>query len=266
VLLYGHYDVQPPEPLELWKTPPFEPELRDGKLFARGAVDDKGQVYMHVNAIDAHMQVNGKLPVNVKLVIEGEEECGSDNLEGFPERSPQRARRRRDRRQRHGDARPRSARAHLQPARHSLHADRRPGARGTISTPVISAARCRTRRMRWPRSSPRSRTATAASPVPGFYEHVRPLSPAERESLKSVPFDERGFMAESGAPAAAGERGYTTLERISARPTLDVNGIWGGYQGAGAKTVLPARRTPRSACGSWPTRILSICSPSSRRT
>ena len=240
VLLYGHYDVQPPEPLELWKTPPFEPQLRDGKLFARGAVDDKGQVYMHVNAIDAHFQVNGKLPVNLKLVLEGEEECGSEHLEGFLT----------GRRHELGaDVIVVSDTAMLGPDQpaltyslrgilytqidvqgpgHDLHSGHFGGA---LQNPANALAAI----------IAALKDGDGRITVPGFYDRVRALSPAERESLKSVPFDERGFLAESGAPAPAGERGYTTLERISARPTLDVNGIWGGYPGAGAKTVLPAK-------------------------
>ncbi len=244
VLLYGHYDVQPPDPLELWHTPPFEPVLRDGKLFARGAVDDKGQVYMHINAIEAHMQVNGKLPVNLKVIIEGEEESGSDNLEKFlvDHRAMLDA-----------DVIVVSDTAmlgHDQPAltyalrgilytqinvqgpSQDLHSGHFGGA---VTNPanalcaIIAALK----------------DGDGRITIPGFYDRVRPLTPAEREQLRSVPFNEAAYLAESGAPVPAGEKGYSTLERISARPTLDVNGIWGGYTGPGAKTVLPAKASAK---------------------
>ena len=244
VLLYGHYDVQPPDPLELWHTPPFEPVLRDGKLFARGAVDDKGQVYMHINAIEAHMKVNGKLPVNLKVIIEGEEECGSDNLEKFlvDHRAMLDA-----------DVIVVSDTAMLgadQPAltyalrgimytqinvqgpAQDLHSGHFGGA---VTNPanalcaIIAALK----------------DGDGRITIPGFYEKVIPLAAAEREQLRALPFNEASFIAESGSPVAAGEKGYSTLERTTARPTLDVNGIWGGYTGAGAKTVLPAKASAK---------------------
>jgi len=244
VLVYGHYDVQPPDPLDLWKTPPFEPVLRDGKLFARGAVDDKGQVYMHLNAVAAHMKVHGTLPVNIKFVIEGEEESGSDSLEGFL----------RDHRKRlDADVIVVSDTAMLGPDQpaltyalrgilytqidvqgpsHDLHSGHFGGAvtnPGNAMCAIVAALK----------------DGDGRITVPGFYDRVVALDAKERAALKALPFDEASYLKESGSPGANGEAGYSTLERTSARPTLDVNGIWGGYQGEGSKTVLPARASAK---------------------
>jgi acetylornithine deacetylase/succinyl-diaminopimelate desuccinylase-like protein len=237
-LVYGHYDVQPPEPLELWKTKPFEPELRDGKLFARGAVDDKGQVYMHLKAIEAHMKVNGRLPVNVKLVIEGEEEVGSDHLEGFLTSR---------RRELDADVIVVSDTAMMGPDQPALTY----ALRGILYTQI---------EVRGPKQdlhsghfggavmNPANALAAIIAglkdgdgriTVPGFYDGVRALTAAEREMMAKLPFDEKNYLGEAGAPAW-GEKGWTTLERSTARPTLDVNGMWSGYTGEGSKTVLPA--------------------------
>jgi acetylornithine deacetylase/succinyl-diaminopimelate desuccinylase-like protein len=238
-LVYGHYDVQPPEPLELWKSPPFEPTLRDGKLFARGAVDDKGQVYMHLKAIEAHMKVNQKLPINLKLVIEGEEEVGSESLEKFL----------RDRRREldadvivvsdtamPGPDQPALCYAlrgilycqiEVTGPAHDLHSGH---FGGSVRNPanalsaIVAALQ-----------DERGRIV-----VPGFYDRVHELSPAERAELAKVPFDETAFIREAGSSEPWGEQGYSTLERVSVRPTLDVNGMWSGYTGEGSKTVLPS--------------------------
>jgi acetylornithine deacetylase/succinyl-diaminopimelate desuccinylase-like protein len=238
-LLYGHYDVQPAEPLELWKTKPFEPTLRDGKLYARGAVDDKGQVYMHLKAIEAHMKVSGKLPINMKIVIEGEEEVGSENLEKFL---------RERRAQLDADVIVVSDTAMPGPDQpalcyalrgilytqievvgpaHDLHSGH---FGGSVTNPANALSRIIAGLM----------DAKGRITVPGFYERVRQLSAAERESLARIPFDEKAFIAEAGSPGPFGEEGYTTLERVSVRPTLDVNGMWSGYTGEGSKTVLPS--------------------------
>lgn len=238
-LLYGHYDVQPPEPLELWRTPPFEPTVKDGKLFARGAVDDKGQVYMHLSAIEAHLKVNGGLPINLKVVIEGEEEVGSEHLEAFL---------RERRAELDADVIVVSDTAMLGPDQpaltyalrgilytqievtgpaHDLHSGHFGGAvanPGNALCAIVAALK----------------DGDGRITVPGFYQDVRAIDEKERELLRSAPFDEKGYLAESGAPAPAGEKGWSTLERITVRPTLDVNGIWGGYQGEGSKTVLPS--------------------------
>jgi acetylornithine deacetylase/succinyl-diaminopimelate desuccinylase-like protein len=238
-LLYGHYDVQPVEPLELWKTPPFEPVERDGKLYARGACDDKGQVYMHLSAIEAHLAVHQKLPINLKLVIEGEEEAGSEHLEGF-----------------------------LKARRKELDADlilvsdtSMPGPdqpaltyalRGILYTQIEVTGPGRdlhSGEFGGAVMNPANALAGIIAAlkngdgritVPGFYDRVKELTPNERAANAAVPFDEQGFIAESGAPMAWGEKGHSTLERISSRPTLDVNGMWSGYTGEGSKTVLPS--------------------------
>jgi len=238
-LLYGHYDVQPVEPLELWKTPPFEPTERDGKLYARGACDDKGQVYMHLSAIEAHLAVNKKLPINLKLVIEGEEEAGSESLEGFLTS-----------RRKELDAdvivvSDTGMPAPDQPAltyalrgicytqieivgpTRDLHSGVFGGA---VKNPANALAGIIAGLM----------DADGRITVLGFYDKVRELTPAEREAYDSVPFDEKGFIAETGVPQPFGEKGRSTLERIWSRPTLDVNGMWSGYTGEGSKTVLPS--------------------------
>jgi acetylornithine deacetylase/succinyl-diaminopimelate desuccinylase-like protein len=238
-LLYGHYDVQPPDPLDLWVTQPFEPVVRNGNLYARGAVDDKGQVYMHLKAIEAHMKVNGRLPINLKLVIEGEEEVGSENLAKFL----------RDHRAGlDADVILVSDTAMLGPDQpaltyalrgilytqveiigpaHDLHSGHFGGA---VMNPanalcgIVAALK----------------DGDGRITVPGFYDRVRPLSAADRDRARATPFDEAGFLRESGAPSGWGEKGYTVLERTTARPTLDVNGMWSGYTGEGSKTVLPS--------------------------
>jgi len=239
VLLYGHYDVQPVEPLELWHTPPFEPTLRDGKLYARGAVDDKGQVYMHLNAIEAHFKVNGKLPINLKLVIEGEEEVGSENLAAFL-----RARRR----ELDADVIVVSDTAMLGPDQPALTY----GLRGILYTQIEVVGPSHdlhSGHFGGAVQNPANALCTIVSAlkdgdgritVPGFYDKVRKIEAKERELLRTAPFDEKSYLHESGAPQAFGESGYTTLERISVRPTLDVNGMWSGYTGEGSKTVLPS--------------------------
>lgn len=238
-LLYGHYDVQPADPLNLWKTPPFEPTVRDGKLFARGAVDDKGQVYMHLKAIEAHMKVSKTLPINLKVVIEGEEEVGSENLAKFL---------REKRSMLDADVivvSDTSMPAPDQPAlcyalrgilytqievtgpSHDLHSG---GFGGAVQNPanalgvIITALK----------------DGDGRITVPGFYDRVRTVPPDERARLNRELLDEKTFIAETGAPMPWGERGYTTAERVSIRPTLDVNGMWSGYIGEGSKTVLPS--------------------------
>jgi acetylornithine deacetylase/succinyl-diaminopimelate desuccinylase-like protein len=238
-LVYGHYDVQPPDPLELWKSPPFDPVLRDGKLFARGAVDDKGQVYMHLKAVEAHMKTSGKLPINLKFVIEGEEEVGSDNLGKFL-----RARRR----ELDADVIVVSDTAMVaadQPAltyalrgilytqvevvgpKNDLHSGHFGGA---VMNPanalcgIVAALR----------------DADGRVTVPGFYDKVRSVDAKERQMLAGSGFDEAAYLHEAGAPEPWGEKGFTTLERVGIRPTLDVNGMWSGYTGEGSKTVLPS--------------------------
>jgi acetylornithine deacetylase/succinyl-diaminopimelate desuccinylase-like protein len=238
-LLYGHYDVQPPDPLERWKTPPFEPVERDGKLYARGACDDKGQVYMHLSAIEAHLAVNGKLPINLKLVIEGEEEAGSEGLEGFL-----RARRA----QLDADVILVSDTNMLSPDQPALTY----ALRGILYTQVEVTGPARdlhSGEFGGAVMNPANalagilaalKDADGRITVPGFYDAVKELTSSEREAYAALPFDEPAFLAETGAPMAWGEKGRSTLERIWSRPTLDVNGMWSGYTGEGSKTVLPS--------------------------
>ena len=238
-LLYGHYDVQPPEPLELWKTPPFEPTEKDGKLYARGACDDKGQVYMHLSAIEAHLAVNKALPINLKLVIEGEEEAGSESLEDFLKAN---------RKMLDADVIIVSDTSMLAPDHPALTY----ALRGILYTQIEVTGPTRdlhSGEFGGAVMNPANalcgiiaalKDADGRVTMPGFYDKVRELTVTEREAYAAVPFDEQGFIAESGAPMAWGEKGHSTLERVWSRPTLDVNGIWGGYTGEGSKTVLPS--------------------------
>lgn len=247
VLIYGHYDVQPPDPVELWDSPPFEPEVRDGKIFARGATDDKGQLFAHLKGIEAHLAVHGELPVNLKLLIEGEEEVGSPNLDPWVSANVERLR---------ADAvviSDSSMFARGLPTvtyglrgltyfevtvtgpDHDLHSGLYGGA---IANPINVLAELISKL-----HDDEGRVA-----IPGFYEQVRELSEEERAEFAGLPFDEEGFRDEAGAPALHGEAGYTTLERRWGRPTLDCNGIWGGFTGEGAKTVLPSRATAKISC------------------
>ena len=239
MLLYGHYDVQPPEPLELWNTQPFEPTERDGKLYARGACDDKGQVYMHLSAMAAHFAVNGRLPVNVKLVIEGEEEVGSEHLAAFLREWKDRLA---------ADVIVVSDTSMLGPDQPSLCY----ALRGLVYTQVEVTGPARdlhSGEFGGAVMNPANalgqiiaglKDADGRVTVKGFYDTVRPMTELERTAMRELPFDEAGFIRESGAPGAFGEKGFSTLERITARPTLDVNGMWSGYIGEGAKTVLPS--------------------------
>ncbi len=240
VLVYGHYDVQPAEPLELWETPPFEPTVRGGDVYARGASDDKGQAYTHVKAIEAWLKTQGSIPVNVKIILEGEEEIGSPNLVPFLES--------------HTDLLACDMvlisdtsmfapevpsityglrglaymQVEVQGANRDLHSGIYGGA---VGNPINALAEI----------IARLKTADGKVAIPGFYDDVKELTPDERAEYAKLPFDEAAYKAALGLADVTGEAGYSTLERASARPTLDVNGIWGGYQGEGAKTVLPAK-------------------------
>lgn len=240
LLVYGHYDVQPPEPIDEWTHPPFEPEVRDGKLFGRGAVDDKGQIYLHLKAVEAHLAQRGTLPVNVVFVVEGEEEVGSPHLEAFLVENQDRLR---------CDAAMISDTTMFAPGLPSITI----GLRGLAYMEV---------RVRGPRGDLHSGSygGAVANPanalakiiaalhddegrvtIPGFYDDVRELTEGERAAIRALPFEEEELREEVGVPALGGERGFSALERLWARPTLDVNGLLSGYTGEGAKTVLPAR-------------------------
>jgi acetylornithine deacetylase/succinyl-diaminopimelate desuccinylase-like protein len=240
VLIYGHYDVQPTGDLGLWDTPPFEPTIRDGTIYARGAADDKGQVLAHVLAAESWMKVAGRLPVRVKFLIEGEEEVSSPNLEQVV----------RDHRDRLAcdyvalSDTPKFDRTTpaitygtkglvykeivLTGAKQELNSG---SYGGTLTNPGNALAAI----------VASLRDADNRVTIPGFYDDVRDLTDEERARLKKLPFDEQAYLAGMGAPALAGEKGYNTLERRWARPTLDVNGIFGGFTGKGASTVIPAR-------------------------
>ncbi|MEX0594285.1 MAG: dipeptidase [Balneolaceae bacterium] len=240
VLVYGHYDVQPPDPLDEWKTPPFEPTIRENRVYARGASDDKGQSYTHLKAIESWLQTVGSLPVNVKCLFEGEEEIGSPHLVPF-------------------------IRKHLEMlacdmvliSDTAMFDENQPsityGLKGLAYMEV---------EVRGPNrdlhsgvygggvENPAHALAVIISKlkdeegliqIDGFYDDVEALTDEERASMARLPFDEDRYRSSLDVPKLHGEKGYTTLERTTARPTLDVNGLWSGYQGEGAKTVLPAR-------------------------
>ena len=239
ILFYGHYDVQPVDPLDQWTTPPFEATVRDGEIYARGSADDKGQVFMHIKAVEAHLKQNGRLPLNIRFFIEGEEEVGSVHLDEF-------------------------VRSHKQDlaadvvvisdspmfdrgipsicyglrgltyfqidfrgTKTDLHSGSFGGAVANpamVLAQVLAQMKDRGGRVR----------------IPGFYDDVRELSEAERSEWKKLPFNETKYRKELGAPKLFGESGYSTLERVWARPTFEVNGLLSGFTGDGAKTVLPA--------------------------
>lgn len=239
VLVYGHYDVQPADPYELWDSPPFDPVIKDDKIYARGACDDKGQLYMHVKAFEAMMQT-GSLPCNVKFMIEGEEEVGSVNLANFIKTNKEKLK-----------------------ADIVLVSDTSMIANDTPSITVgLKGLSYMEVEITGPNRDLHSGVygGAVANPInvlcdmiasmmddnnhitiPGFYDDVVELSKAEREDLARIPFDIESYKESLGIAEAQGENGYTTIEHTSIRPTLDVNGIWGGYTGEGAKTVLPSK-------------------------
>jgi len=239
VLIYGHYDVQPPDPLKLWNSPPFEPVVNDGKVYARGACDDKGQAYIHVKAIEAWLKTGGELPVNIKIIIEGEEEIGSPNLVPFLKEHKEElacdmvlvsdtAMFAKDTPSITYGLR---GLAYMELEVFGPDRDLHSGAYGGALTNPLNAL-CEI--------VAKLKDEDGVIQIPGFYDDVVELSPEEREAYKKLPFDEEEWKKSIGIDAVAGEKGYSTLERKSARPTLDMNGMWGGYQAEGAKTVLPA--------------------------
>jgi len=239
MLFYGHYDVQPVDPLDLWESPPFEATIRDGEIYARGSADDKGQVFMHFKAVEAHVRQNGRLPINMRFMLEGEEEVGSLHLDDF-------------------------VRAHkadlkadvvvisdsgmfdrgvpsmcyglrglvyfqidLRGSSTDLHSGMFGGAVANpalVLTQILAQMKDRGGRIK----------------IPGFYDKVRPLEEAERQAWAKLPFNEKKYRKDFGIPKVFGESGYTTLERTWARPTFEINGLLSGFTGEGAKTVLPA--------------------------
>ena len=239
VLVYGHYDVQPADPYELWHSPPFEPVIKDGNIYARGSADDKGQMYMHVKAFEMMMR-NNSLPCNVKFMIEGEEEVGSENLETYVKANTAKLK---------SDVVLISdtsiiandipsittglrGLAYLEVEVTGPNRDLHSGVYGgAVANPInilcdmISSLHDADRRVN----------------IPGFYDDVQVVSDAERAEMAKAPFSVEEYKKDLGMDEVLGEKGYSTTERVSIRPTLDVNGIWGGYIGQGAKTVLPSK-------------------------
>lgn len=239
LLIYGHYDVQPPEPLELWTSPAFEPTLRDGRIYARGSVDDKGQLYLHIKALEAHLAVRGTLPVNVIVIAEGEEEVGSVNLEEYLAREKARLA---------CDAVVISDSTMFAPGIPSILSSLRGlayvqidvrGANGDLHSGMYGGAVVNPA-MALARILATMHDADGRIAIAGFYEDVRPFPDHVRAGMRSLPFSDAALMHEVGVTALAGEPGYTTLERLWTRPTCEVNGLLSGYTGEGAKTVLPA--------------------------
>ncbi|MGH7476385.1 MAG: dipeptidase [Longimicrobiales bacterium] len=246
LLIYGHYDVQPAEPLELWSSPPFEPTLRDGRIYARGSVDDKGQLWVHLKAIEAHLRTRGALPLNIVLVIEGEEEVGSEHLMPFVTRQRERLA---------CDGIVISDTTMVAPGVPTIGASLRGLAYfemhvhgpaqdlhsgsygGAVLNPATALARI----------IASCHDGDWRVTVPGFYDRVAE-APEFREEIARVPFDEASFIAETGAAKPVGERGFSTPERLWVRPTLEVNGLLSGYTGEGSKTVLPASAMAKISC------------------
>ncbi|WP_256012568.1 dipeptidase [Desertivirga xinjiangensis] len=243
VLVYGHYDVQPPDPLELWVSPPFEPTVRDEKIFARGACDDKGQFFMHVKAFELMMQTN-TLPCNIKFMIEGEEEVGSDNLGSFVTENKERLK---------ADVVLISDTAMISLETPSLETGLRglsylevevTGPNRDLHSGVYGGAVANPATILCQLIAS-LHDANNHITIPGFYDDVEHLSEEDREMLNAAPYDEEEFKKDLAVDELWGEQGYSTIERTGTRPTLEVNGIWGGYIGEGAKTVLPSKASAK---------------------
>ena len=240
ILIYGHYDVQPVDPIELWTKPPFIPTIVGENIYARGATDDKGQAFIHIKSVQAHLKINKKLPINVKILLEGEEEIGSPSLEGFINKNKELLK---------CDYVVVSDTAmydYDMPAicyglkglcymeldvtgpNKDLHSGSFGGA---VENPINALANIITK----------LKDDKGKILIPGFYDDVVELTEREREEFKKLPYNEDEFIKELDVEEVFGEEGYTTIERKWVRPTLDCNGIWGGFQGEGAKTVLPSK-------------------------
>lgn len=244
VLVYGHYDVQPVDPIDLWNTPPFEPTIKDGKIYARGATDDKGQVFMHFKSVESFFKTVGSPPLNIKFVIEGEEEIGSEHLEPFINNNLDLLK---------CDAVLISDTSLYAPGVPTLtyglrglaymevevtgpNRDLHSGTfGGAVGNPVNTLAHMISK----------LHDKDGKVTIPGFYKDVLKLTKKERANYKLLKFSEKKFAKELGVSKLHGEKGFSTLERIWARPTLDCNGIFGGFTGKGAKTVLPSKATAK---------------------
>jgi len=247
VLIYGHYDVQPAEPLDLWDSPAFEPTVRDGRIYARGSVDDKGQLFLHVKALEAHLKVRGTLPVNVIVLAEGEEEVGSVNLEAFVREHATRLA---------CDAVVISDSTMFAPGQPSILSSLRgmayfqidvQGPSGDLHSGMYGGAVVNPA-MALARILATFHDDTGRIAIDGFYDAVQAWPDAVRSQMRGLPFDEEHFRDEVGATALGGEPGYTVLERLWTRPTCEVNGLLSGYTGEGAKTVLPAKAMAKVSC------------------
>ena len=244
VLIYGHYDVQPPDPLEEWETPPFEPNIREGQIFARGADDNKGQNFVHIKSVEAYFKTTGKLPLNVKFIIEGEEEVGSNNLELFLKENKKLLK---------CDAVLISDTSMYRPGiptinyglrgltyfevkltgpKQDLHSGSFGGA---VANPINELANL----------IAKLKDKRQKVTIPHFYDDVKKLSKKEKENFTKLKFSDKNFAKEIGVKQLQGEAGYSTLERLWTRPTLDCNGIVGGFTGEGAKTVLPSKASAK---------------------
>jgi acetylornithine deacetylase/succinyl-diaminopimelate desuccinylase-like protein len=247
LLVYGHHDVQPVDPLEQWVSPPFEPVVREGRMWGRGVVDDKGQVHIHVKAIEAFLNTVKALPIHLKLIVEGEEEIGSTHLDellrtkqkdlqadfvcvsdtamfgrGIPSLCV-------------GLRGLMYLEVRVDGPKTDLHSG---SFGGGVANPIDALARM----------IAKLHDGDGRVTVPGFYENVLELTPEERKEIQSLPFDEKEWLASTGSPTPFGEKGYSTLERVWARPTLDCCGIHGGFTGQGAKTIIPAFATAKISC------------------
>ncbi len=246
-IVYGHYDVQPVDPLELWESPPFEPVVKGGRMLARGAADDKGQIHMHLRAAEALLRTRGALPVNLRFVFEGDEEHQSEPIEGW-------LRANRDRLA--ADVAVISDTSFFEGNLPALTL----GLRGLMyaqidvtNTPVDVHSGSYGGSIENPANAVAQIVAALKGPdgrirIPGFYDDVVPLTDADRAAFAELPFDEDAYQATIGAQGLVGEVGFSTVERRGARPTLDVNGIWGGFQGEGSKTIIPAHAHAKVSC------------------
>jgi acetylornithine deacetylase/succinyl-diaminopimelate desuccinylase-like protein len=240
VLIYGHYDVQPVDPIKLWDSPPFEPTIKDGKIFARGATDDKGQMYIHIKTVEAYMKTKGMLPLNVKFIIEGEEEIGSGNLEEFVNRNQDLLKCNAvliSDTSLYGPGIPTltyglRGLCYMEVEVTGPNRDLHSGTfGGGVDNPINVLAEMISK----------LKDSNGRIKIPGFYKDVVNLTKKERDNFKALPFSEKKYARELGVKELNGEKGYSTLERIWVRPTLDCNGILGGFTGDGAKTVLPSK-------------------------
>jgi Peptidase family M20/M25/M40. len=247
VLIYGHYDVQPVDPLDLWDSPPFEPVIKDGKLFARGASDDKGQIFMHLKALEALLATENGLPVNVRMIFEGEEEIGSPHLPAFVKKSLDLLK---------ADCLVISDTAMLDRGKPAICY----GLRGLTGIEItVKGAKADLHSGAYGggvRNAAQALVELLASfhdshgnvLVEGFYDDVRPLSEEERRTFRSLSGDEKEICRELGVPDLFGEPGYCYQERIAARPTLEINGIFGGFTGEGIKTIIPSKAVAKITC------------------